>query len=154
MVVFQTLSFSDFLGDFDLQQLPFGRLWGLREWNNRVLMEKYFVSLTSSKPSLTFFNFLEPSLTFSNLLEPSPTFSNLLGPSLTFSDLLQTFWELTLGDLGPPPGGPRNPGKPYETVRQGVFYNYSTFYWQIAKRNKKWKVLKSSKLLFVLICFC
>ena len=46
----ETWRFSFFPGDFDLQQLPFGRLWGLREWKTRVLMEKYYVSHTSGKP--------------------------------------------------------------------------------------------------------
>ena len=56
------------------------------------------------------------SRTFSNFLRPSPTSSDLPRPSSTFFNLLQPSLNLLRTD----PGGPGNPGKPYETVRQGV----------------------------------
>ncbi len=31
------------MGDFDLQKLPSGRLQTLWEWENRVLLEEYYV---------------------------------------------------------------------------------------------------------------
>ncbi len=87
----------------------------------------YFLTLSHTfsnllKLSQTFSNFLWLSLTFSNLLQPSPTFSNLL--SLTFSNILQPSFSNLLWTFSEPSedwpwGDPGNPGKPYETVRQG-----------------------------------
>ncbi len=36
--------FHTFLGDFNLQKLPFRRLQGLQEQKNRVILEKYYIS--------------------------------------------------------------------------------------------------------------
>ncbi len=36
--------FPNFLKNFDLKKLAFGRLWGLREQKNRVLLEKCYNS--------------------------------------------------------------------------------------------------------------